>query len=298
MARSTRSPGTEAPFTLSAFGDEIDADLEAQLRLLKELRIGHLELRSAWGVNVTMLDDSQVEAVAAACSRFSIRVSCIGSPVGKSPITRPLEQELARLERVLDIAEEVGTRRVRVFSFYPLDEGDEGQKDRYLAEVVVRLSELARHAESRDILLLLENEKGVVGDTPERCHAILKAVDSPHLRFVWDPANFVQVSVARPTERGWPLLAPYVAHVQVKDALLADGSVRVAGEGDAQVPELLARLRDDAYGRVSRAGASLGRAETERCGQHEAGGGCPESTDGEERVERGPYAEPGRRGAG
>jgi sugar phosphate isomerase/epimerase len=35
--------------------------------------------------------------------------------------------------------------------------------------------------------------------------------------------------------------------VHVKDAVLADGSVRAAGEGDGQVPELLIKLRDSGY---------------------------------------------------
>jgi sugar phosphate isomerase/epimerase len=72
-------------------------------------------------------------------------------------------------------------------------------------------------------------------------------VNSPALRFVWDPANFVQVGVAQPTDRGWPLLADYVAHVQIKDAHLVDGRVTPAGQADGQVPELVAHLREVGY---------------------------------------------------
>ena len=97
------------------------------------------------------------------------------------------------------------------------------------------------------MVLLLENESGLVGDTPERCHAILKGVDSPWLRFVWDTGNFPHAGVARSVERGWSLLGRFLAYVQVKDALLSDRSIRVAGRGDGQVPELLTRLRDSVY---------------------------------------------------
>jgi sugar phosphate isomerase/epimerase len=38
-----------------------------------------------------------------------------------------------------------------------------------------------------------------------------------------------------------------VSGVHVKDALLADGSVRPAGEGDGQVGELLSELRASGY---------------------------------------------------
>ena len=36
-------------------------------------------------------------------------------------------------------------------------------------------------------------------------------------------------------------------YVQVKDALVADQTITVAGEGDGQIPELLANLRDAGY---------------------------------------------------
>jgi sugar phosphate isomerase/epimerase len=236
-----------ATFTLSAFGDEIADDLREQLRVLRELGIGHLELRGVWGRNVLHLDDDEVARVRRLCADHGIAVGCIGSPVGKSPIGEPLDREASNLTRIFRIAEAVGTRRVRVFSFYPPDTRRNVRHERHVKEATSRLARLTDLAQREGFLLLLENEKGIVGDTPERCHAILSAIESPALRFLWDPANFVQVGVARPTEHGWSLLGPYVAHVHVKDALLADGSVRAAGQGDGQVGELLSRLREGGY---------------------------------------------------
>ena len=235
--------GDDAAFTLSAFGDEIDADLEAQLRLLTELEIGFLELRSAWGTNVLKLDDDQVASIASACRAHSIAVSCIGSPVGKSPISEPVETEMANLERILDVAEALETDRVRIFSFYP----PEGEADRYVEESARRLSRMAEAAEGRGVVLLLENERGLVGDTPERCLALLEAVDSPGLSYVWDTANFTVAGVRQPTERGWPLLGSRLSCVQVKDYSFEREAICPAGEGDAQVPELLARLLEADY---------------------------------------------------
>ena len=62
-----------------------------------------------------------------------------------------------------------------------------------------------------------------VGDTPERCHALVTGVNSPHLRLIWDPANFVQVGVADLADKYWSLLGPFVDYIHVKDAKLADG---------------------------------------------------------------------------
>lgn len=236
-----------AQFVLSAFGNEIAEGLKDQLRLLQELRIGYLELKEVWGKNVLYLDDDDVAVVRQTCAEYGVTVSCIGSPIGKSPIQDPVEKELANLARICQIGEAVGCRRIRVFSFYPPDTSSNAGYDAYLEEATSRLIQLTKLAERKGFTLMLENEKDIVGDTLARCHTLVSAVDSPHLRFLWDPANFVQVGEAQLTERGWPLLGDYVGYVHVKDAVLADGSVKPAGEGDGQVGELLVKLREGGY---------------------------------------------------
>lgn len=237
---------THASFTLSAFGDEIVVDFESQLQCLRDLHIGWLDLRAAWGVGVLHLDDEMAARVHHLCHQYDIKIACIGSPVGKSPIADPLEIELANLERIFRIAERVGTRLIRVFSFYPPKGTPEAGFDAYLDEAAGRLRHMAELARRDGFRLVLENEKGIVGDTVTRCHALLTAVGGD-LGFAWDTANFVQVGAARLTERGWPLLGQHIEHVHVKDAFLATHKVCVAGDGDGQVRELLAALRDRPY---------------------------------------------------
>ena len=233
-----------AKFTLSAFGDEIDADVDVQLRVLKDLDIGYLELRSAWGTNVLELTDDQVGRLIDRCNAHSIRVSCIGSPIGKSPIDQPIEQVVDDLNRVLDIAKMLGTDRVRVFSFYPESDGLQAER---VEESISRLRALADVAAERDTVLMLENEGGLVGDIPQRCAAIIDGVNSPNLRYVWDTGNYPQMGFAHSVDIGWPLLAEHTLCVQVKDARISDGTITVAGKGDGQVPELLANLNDSGY---------------------------------------------------
>ena len=101
-----------AQFTLSAFGDEIADDVDEQLRVLNELDIRYLELRRAWGTNVLELSDDEVSRLSDRCEAHSISVSCIGSPVGKSPIGQPIGEVVSDLERILDIGRMLGTDKV------------------------------------------------------------------------------------------------------------------------------------------------------------------------------------------
>ncbi|MDD9984679.1 MAG: sugar phosphate isomerase/epimerase [Spirochaetaceae bacterium] len=232
-----------ASFALSAFGDEIDDDVDTQLDTLAELDLRYLEMRTAWGKKAADLSDREAERLAAACRERSTRVSCIGSRIGKSPITEPLESSLAELGRILDLAERLNTKLVRIFSFRP----PLGREGEHVDESLSRLKALAEVAGARGVVLVMENETGMVGDTPERCRTLLQGVDSPSLRFVWDIGNFPHSGVDRAVDRGWPLLGQYVAHVQVKDTRLADRVMTVAGAGDGQALELLGKLRDAGY---------------------------------------------------
>jgi sugar phosphate isomerase/epimerase len=236
-----------ATFTLSAFGDEISPDLEEQLAHLNELEIRYLDLRGAWGKNVLALTDEEVGRVKQLCADHGIRVACIGSPIGKSPLADPIEKELANLDRIVEIGAALNCDRIRMFSFYPPDTSTNAHYDQYLDEAIERLARLTERARSAGVELLHENEKEIVGDTLVRCQALVRGVDDPHLRFLWDPANFVQVGEAHVTDRGWPMLGDLTAYVHIKDAKLADGSVCPAGDGDGQIRELLRALVEKDY---------------------------------------------------
>ncbi|MCB0089166.1 MAG: sugar phosphate isomerase/epimerase [Caldilineaceae bacterium] len=231
-------------FKISAFGDEIADDLLEQVRVLNELQIGHLELRGVWGKNVLDLTNAETAEVKRICDAHGVGIASIGSPIGKSPLVDPAEKELANLARISQIAHQLGVTNVRVFSFYP-PTSDAGA-DQFVAEAAQRLAQLVDAAAQHGVALMLENEKGIVGDTVARCQALMQAVARPALGFVWDPANFVQVGEARVTERGWPALGAYVTYVHVKDAV-AGGGVRPAGQGDGQLRALLRALLQDEY---------------------------------------------------
>jgi sugar phosphate isomerase/epimerase len=238
---------TNATFTLSAFGDEIAPDLDEQLTTLDALNVGYLDLRGAWGTNVLRMDDDELDRVMEVCEAHGTQIACLGSPIGKSPIEDPIDIELDNLRRIIEIGERVGCNRVRFFSFYPPDTSTNEHYDQYVDLSVARISKLVGLAEEAGFTMLLENEKGIVTDTLARCEAVIKAIDSPNLRFLWDSANFIQVDEAQVVDRGWPMLGEYIGYVHIKDAVLSDGHVVAAGEGDGQLPKLLSLLKEDGY---------------------------------------------------
>ncbi|HWG14290.1 MAG TPA: sugar phosphate isomerase/epimerase [Streptosporangiaceae bacterium] len=229
--------------TLSGFADEISADLDTQLTVLGALSIRHLELRSAWSVTVADLDDHQVARIRRALAGAGVTVSAIGSPIGKIDVDAPLAPELDRLRRIADIAGELGTSLVRVFSFFLPPGRPPGE---FRGPVLDRMAALAGIAEERGLVLAHENEKEIYGDIPQRCADVITTVGSPALRATFDAANFVQCGVAPHTE-AYPLIAPHLVYLQVKDALAATGEVVPAGHGDGEVRQTLAALSEAGF---------------------------------------------------
>jgi sugar phosphate isomerase/epimerase len=228
---------------LTGFADEISPELDEQLAVLAAESVSHLELRSVWSTSVADFDDAQLARFRSQLEESGVRVSAIGSPIGKIDIDAPLEPELDRLRRIADIAGELGTPLVRVFSFFIPDGHDPRL---YRARVIDRMGAFATLAEERGLILAHENEKKIYGDTPDRCADIIVSVGSTALRATFDAANFVQCGV-RPHSDAYELLRPYLVYVQIKDALMATGDVVPVGQGDGQVAETLAALRDSGF---------------------------------------------------
>ena len=230
-------------WTLTGFADEISPELEEQLETLAQESIGYMELRSVWDTNVLDLSDDELDRIKYATAQRGLRISSIGSPIGKVPVTNPFGPHLERFRRALRAADVMEAPYVRVFSFFiPEDQ----QPVHYREEVIDRMGIMAGEAEDSGVTLLHENEKEIYGDVPSRCLDILAGVGSPALRAAWDAANFVQCGV-RPYKEGYAPLRPYVEYVHVKDALSGSDRVVPAGEGDGQLPETLSALRASGF---------------------------------------------------
>lgn len=235
-------------WTISGFADEISHDLTEQISLLTSLHISHVEFRSAWGTKVLDLDSAQLEEAKEFLSAARISVSSIGSDLGKIQITDPFDSHLKRAAHAIDVARHFDTRYIRMFSFF-IPEGDDPAF--YRDEVMSRTRAMVELAEKAGITLLHENEKDIYGDTPQRVADLMRTIDSPNYRAIFDPANYVQVGV-QPAVEAYPIVKEFTEYIHCKDAsasIIVDGLNKVvpSGEGDGQMRELFRALERDGY---------------------------------------------------
>ena len=227
--------------TITGFSDEISKTITEQFEHLNYLGIKYFDPRGVDGVNISDLTDEEAEALKKKMDSYGIKAACIGSPIGKIQITDDFEEHLEKLKRTIKIAKKLGTKYIRIFSFYIPG----GEFDKYRDEVMLRMRKMADVAEEEDVVLLHENEKDVYGDVAVRCKDIFDTVNSPALGCIFDPANFVQCGQSVFPET-FEILKPHIKYLHIKDAK-ADGAVVPAGKGDGSVAEVISNLLKDGF---------------------------------------------------
>lgn len=237
-----------AQFRLSGFADEISPDFSQQLAALQAFHVPFIELRGIGHTNVSDLTPQQLRQVKDQLHAAGIAVSSIGSPIGKIPITQDFAPHLDKLKRTLEIQKELGAPYLRMFSFYL--PGDQ-LAGRFRGPVLERLAAMTEEAARWDAVLLHENEKGIYGDTAPRCLDLMEQLSGPHLRAVFDFANFVEVG--QDTLSAYQALRPYIEYVHVKDCAVSQGpggratKIVPAGEGEGHISLILAQLAADGW---------------------------------------------------
>lgn len=229
-------------FCLTGFSDEISPDFQKQIEVLKKFGIAWMEIRGVDGRGLDTYPLSEIKGYKRMLDENGIRVSSIASPIGKTGIEEEFHLHFEHFKHVVRAAQVMESRYIRIFSFY-MPEGDD--IGLYEGQVADRLIKLHNYAALKGIILLHENEKGIYGDSAVRCLALLKAVNGDHLKAVFDPANFVQCS--QNVLDAYKLLKHHIAYVHIKDALKSNGKIVPAGEGDANIPQLLSLLKRDGY---------------------------------------------------
>ena len=222
-------------FIINAFADEADSAIAGQIAALKRNGLNGLEIRGVDGANVGTITLEKARDVRAAFENEGLKVWSVGSRLGKIKVNDAFEPHLDEFKHTLALAHELGSKYIRMFSFFtPKDEAPENYKD----VVFERLEKFIETAKGSGIKLCHENEKGIYGDVATRCLEIHKAF--PDLGCVFDPANYIQCG--QDTLEAWEMLEPYITYMHIKDAL-SDGNVVPAGCGEGNLPELLKRYK-------------------------------------------------------
>ena len=216
---------------IHAFADEASPMIAGQIAAMRRNGLQGVEIRGVDGANVSDIPVEKAREVRRRLEDEGLYVWAVGSPIGKIAIDEDHAAHEEKLRYTLAVAEALGTKRIRMFSYY-IPRGDDPAAWRSV--VIDRLGTMLELAGDAGIDLCHENEKGIYGDNAVRCRELLDTF--PALKGVFDPANFVQCG--QETLEAWRLLAGRIDYLHIKDAL-ADGTVVPAGCGTGHLADIL-----------------------------------------------------------
>ena len=229
-------------FIYTGFADEISPDLAVQIEEFKRLGIGYIEARGINGRNIASYSPDEAREIKKILDENGIKLSALGSPIGKIKITEDFAPELERFKNILELAKVFETKYIRMFSFFIDDNADAAD---YRDEVLARWRRYIDAAKGYGVILLHENEKGIYGNTWERCLDLHEILNCEYVKATFDPANFVQCGVD--VMKAFEMLEKYIKYIHIKDAIYATGEVVLSGMGDGCIRELVARLKAANY---------------------------------------------------
>jgi sugar phosphate isomerase/epimerase len=249
------------PFKLGIITDELTQDLEQALDFISSHALGYCELREIWQKNLMNLAQQELERAKKQIETHRLRVSEIASPLFKYNLPEmPARNSEKRdtflasftdrdtedlLHRSFKLAHFFGTDKVRIFSYWRVDEPEKAYP-----HVRARLAKAADLAAKDKIILVIENEFACNIGTGREAGRLIREVNSPNLRAMWDPANAAMLGEV-PYPDGYNQVRGLFPHMHVKDikkdpvtgklswAPVGGGSIDFRGQFEA--------LRGDAY---------------------------------------------------
>jgi len=240
--------------------DEISQNIDEALAVMARCDVHIAEIRAVWDTNCVDLDEQSLERLRQSLVKAGVSVCGIASPFFKCDLFQGekaergrmhqarevgLDEQMALLERCFDVAETLGTNRIRVFSFWRKGDPTPEIEDR----IVEMFQEPVARAEARGMELLLENEHSCYLGSAAETVRVLERLPSPAIAAVWDPGNaFCAGEVPFPD--GYDIIRPHISHIHVKDAVRGDGGDVVfckVGEGALRYEEHVQKLKADGY---------------------------------------------------
>jgi sugar phosphate isomerase/epimerase len=176
--------------------------------------------------NVMQLTKQEIQKVRRMQEEFGLRVSSIGSPIGKVKLLDvddgthnayvPFKKYLGReVKKVCELAQALETKLIRGFSFYH----PRGTKpEDHLPQVVDQLGQIAEACGRAGLTFGLEVEANLVGETGHLLAQIYRQVNHPAMVLIFDAANIlVQGYTASEVFEQYKAMKPGLGWLHIKD---------------------------------------------------------------------------------
>ena len=256
-AAPTPTMSSLSRFKLGAISDGFSQDFGEALNIMKNFGLSWVEIRQVFGVYNTETSPAQIQRLKDLLDQYGFRVSVIDSalykctlpgtkPLGPEKDAYPYPEQMELLKRASDRAHQLGTDKIRGFTFWRVAEPKRLSKR--IAEELEKAADVARNAGMR---LVIENEETCNAATGRELGEILTMARAPNLGINWDVGNGYWHGESSFPDGYNALDRKRIWHIHLKgvtcDAMLKNCSETFAGQGQIDLVGQFRKLVRDEY---------------------------------------------------
>lgn len=221
---------------LSAFADEAGSSIDEQVAACTTAGLKYLDLRVVNGINISELPLDTAQQVQGKLNNAGLRVNMLGSPIGKIDIAEKFQGDLELLQHLAELSEVFDCKQVRVFSYYNRAGADE---EKWAEGSIDRLRQLTEQASELGLVLFIENELGLYGQTLQRVARLAETCrDGQTCRMIFDFDNYNQAG--EDLWQVWVQLRNCTDAFHLKDSTAPPEPMHVPiGQGNSRARDIL-----------------------------------------------------------
>lgn len=232
----------QTKFKLGVITDEVTQNIFEAAGFCKKHGLDCMEVRSVNDRSPFDFTDQDIADINAAAKKYDLSVCAISAPLFKCDFDddKAIASHVQNFEKCAVRANQIGAKMIRGFDFWDSGVSLEKRAEKY--------KDIAQICQKYDIICVIEADPSVHSNTPHKTAELVKAIDSPYIKVLFDPGNEVWVN-EKASDDAYMAVKPYLAHIHIKDADIIDGKpdgVKI-GAGLVDYKTLFARLIDDEY---------------------------------------------------
>lgn len=211
-----------------------------------KLGVSGIEVRGIGGVmnfdEIPELSPERLESTLDTLKKNNLEFVCFGASASFHDREKH-EKSIAEAKSTVDAAKRAGVPFVRVFGNNVSAETPE----KSMKNIIDGLRAVCEYAAGSGVTVCLEIHGDV--NTPGRLAEVVSALkEYKSFGIIWDVCHTF-TSCGNDIDGVYSVIAPYVRHVHLKDAVREDGKtvIRTLGEGNINIERIIKLLLDDGY---------------------------------------------------
>lgn len=230
------------PFKLGVITDEVTQDIFEAARFCEKHSLDCMEVRSVNGNSPFDFTEADISDINNASKQYGLTVCSISAPLFKCDFDdeNQVKMQIDQFEKCAEYANRIGAKMIRGFDFWRCGASVDARAEKY-----ERIVEICKE---RGIICVVEADPSVNSNTPELTAELVKKINSPYVKVLFDPGNEIWVT-GKASDDAYDSVKDNLAHIHIKDAKIVNGKpdgVKI-GTGLVNYKKLFKRLTDDGY---------------------------------------------------